>query len=162
MILDGNQMIQEDKCFINQLYLKIIFYVWTLTDTDTANTMEAMKKNISYVNYVYSENNLEVYCEDPARCYFKHQKEEFYKKFYWILALQNEISKQDPMVEEVPKNINTEIVTRVNIVILKTFADHVTSKIWMNKSILLFLNCLTKIIIIKDLRIRCNISLVFY
>ena len=66
------------------------------------------------------------------------------------------------MVEEVPKNINTEIVTRVNIVILKTFADHVTSKIWMNKSILLFLNCLTKIIIIKDLRIRCNISLVFY
>ena len=75
--------------------------------------------------------------------------------------MQNEISKQDPMVEEVPKNINTEIVTRVNIVILKTFADHVTSKIWMNKSILLFLICLKKIIIMKDLRIRCNISLVF-
>ena len=65
------------------------------------------------------------------------------------------------MVEEVPKNINGEIVTRENIVILKTFADHVTSKTWMNKSILLFLICLTKIIIIKDLRIRCNISLVF-
>ena len=39
--------------------------------------------------------------------------------------------------------------------------DHSTSKIWMNKSILLFLICLTKMIITKDLRIRCNISLVF-
>ena len=27
---------------------------------------------------------------NAAQCYLKHQKEEFYKKFYWILALQNE------------------------------------------------------------------------
>ena len=39
--------------------------------------------------------------EYAAQCYLKHQKEEFYKKFYWVLALQNEILKQDPIVQEV-------------------------------------------------------------
>ena len=85
MILDGNQMIQEDKCFINQLYLKIKFYVWTLTDTDTANTMEAMKKNISYVNYVYSENNLEVYAKILPDAISNIKKRSFIKNFIGFL-----------------------------------------------------------------------------
>ena len=100
--------------------------------------------------------------EDAAKCYLKHQKEEFYKKFYWILALQNEILKQDPTLEEVlSKEYQHKIVTRENTAILKTFTDHGTSKIWMNKSILFFLICLRNIIITKDLHIRCSISLVF-
>ena len=100
--------------------------------------------------------------EDAAKCYLKHQKAEFYKKLYWILALQNEILKEDPTLEEVlSKEYQHKIVTRENTAILKTFTDHGTSKIWMNKSILFFLICLRNIIITKDLHIRCSISLVF-
>ena len=39
--------------------------------------------------------------EDAAQHYLKHEKEEFYEKNYWILALQIEILKQDQIVEEV-------------------------------------------------------------
>ena len=39
--------------------------------------------------------------EGAAQRYLKHQKEEFYKIFCLILDLQNNILKQDPIVEEV-------------------------------------------------------------
>ena len=70
-------------------------------DTGTANACNGSREEYLMCKLCLFRKKFRSLHEDAAQCYVKLQKEEFYKKSYWIITLQNQILKQDPIVEEV-------------------------------------------------------------
>ena len=92
--------------------------------------------------------------EIAAQHYLRKEKEEFHVLLRKILLLQeNILQKMAKSKRFKKKNTSIKTVTRANIAILKTFTDRGISKapLTVIQNIYLFLICLTKKIITKEL-----------